>query len=283
MVDLVLFHARITMSTTPVSPSLYVISTPIGHPDDITLRALRLLREVRLIAATDVRGVTALLKRYDIAINDGKAVVPCDDYQTIFDVLHQNPVALVTPMGTPGIMDNQGAALIREAIKRGVRVEPIPGASALIPALVASGLATDNFTFVGELAPEDVAHYAHERMTMIAYVDDDRLDALFAALAATFGGSHPVSAAIGLSTPYERILRGTVAELRAHFAEHEPEMALTLVIGGVPESAEAWDEARVRAALEARLDAGDSLSYAAKAVAAESGWRKSDVYELGKK
>lgn len=274
------------MSTTPATPSLYVISTPIGHPDDITFRALRLLREVRLIAATDVPGVTLLLRRYDIPLEDGKTIVPCDDNQTIFAALDAGSVALVAPMGTPGIDEALGAALIREAIGRGGRVEPIPGASALIPALVASGLATDNFKFVGELRPEDVGRYADERMTMVATVvdvNDDRLDALFTALAATFGDSHPVSAAIELSTPYENILRGTVADLRAHFAEHEPEMALTLVIGGVPEQIETWDEARVRAALQTRLDAGDSLSYAAKAVASESGWRKSDVYELGKK
>lgn len=259
-------------------PSLYVISTPIGRPDDITLRALRLLRESRLIAATNVPGVTALLNRYDVA----NGVIPCDDYAAIFTALTEGAVALVGTMGTPGLMDEQGAALIREAVRRGVRVEPIPGASALIPALVASGLATDNFVFVGELAPEAVKHYAQERMTMVAYVDDDRLDELFAALAATFGDSHPVCAAIGLSTHVEDIRRGTVSDLRAHFAENEPAAALTLVIGGVPERVENWDEARVRAALQARLDAGDSLSYAAKTVATESGWKKSAVYELGK-
>lgn len=277
------------MSATRATPSLYVISTPIGHPDDITLRALRLLREVRLIAATDVRGVTALLKRYDIAVNNGRAIVPCDDYQAIFGELHEDAVALVAPMGTPGIEDlgsSDAATLIREAITRGVRVEPIPGASGLIPALVASGLATDSFIYLGELTPDMVARYTHERLTMVAmipHVADARLAALFTALTATFGDAHPISAVFGLSTPDERIIRGTVADLRAQLAEDAPKTAFTLAIAGVPESAETWDEARVRAALQARLDAGDSLSYAAKAVASESGWRKSDVYELGKK
>jgi 16S rRNA (cytidine1402-2'-O)-methyltransferase len=117
---------------------------------------------------------------------------------------------------------------------------------------------------------------------MIAYIDDDRLDALFDALAATFGDSHPVCAAVGLSTHVEDIRRGTVGDLRTYFAENEPAAALTLVIGGVPERVENWDETQVRAALQARLDAGDSLSYAAKAVATESGWKKSEIYELGK-
>lgn len=261
---------------------LHIISTPIGNPDDITLRALRLLREAALIAAAEVAGVQALLRHYEI----DQTVISCDDFATIFTTLERGNVALTTPAGTPGIADPEAVEetrLIREAIKRGVRVEPIPGASALIPALIASGLPSDSFVFIGTFTPEILAQYAQERATMVGYVEHGHLLEVLRAIQTQFGDDHPVSAAVDVSKPSQDMRRGTVSELRAHFTAHPVNGAVTLALGGVPEYADEWDEQRVRTALQTRLKAGDSLSYAAKMVAAESGWKKGDVYELGKK
>lgn len=268
--------------------TLYIVPTPIGNLEDITLRALRILREVTLIAAEDTRTTRPLLRHYGIG-------TPLTSYhehnklgklEAIFGALAGGDVALVSDAGTPGISD-PGYELIAEAIRRGVRVEPLPGANAILTALVGSGLPTDGFVYLGFLPRKAKARrellrsIAGERRTLIAYESPNRLLDALRDIRAALGG-RPVCVARELSKLYEEFVRGTVDEALAHFEHNAPRGEITLVIGGaVAEAAAVWSAARVQAALFARLDRGEALSQAAKAVAAESGWERRAVYTLG--
>ncbi|MDX1995983.1 MAG: 16S rRNA (cytidine(1402)-2'-O)-methyltransferase [bacterium] len=263
--------------------------TPIGNLEDITLRALRVLREVALIAAEDTRTTRVLLAHYEIttpltSYHEHNKLTKLD---AVMDALATGDVALVSDAGTPGISD-PGYELIREAIGRGIRVEPLPGANAVLPALVGSGLPTDSFLYVGFLPRKagalraDLEALKDEPRTLIAYESPNRLVETLEAVEAAFGSERQVCVARELSKLYEEFQRGTVRDVLAHFRETPPRGEITLVIGGkLPEAPITWGEDRVRAALYARLDAGEPLSSAAKAVAAESGWERRAIYAMG--
>jgi 16S rRNA (cytidine1402-2'-O)-methyltransferase len=268
--------------------TLYLVPTPIGNLEDITLRALRVLREVSLIAAEDTRTTRVLLDHFDIhtpltSYHEHNELTKLD---RIFDALAQGDVALVSDAGTPGISD-PGALLIRAAVERGVRVEPLPGACAAITALVASGLPTDGFVFAGfpprkaSALSDFLVRLAHEPRTLVLYESPNRLTDTLAALAETFG-ARPVCVARELSKLHEEFVRGTAAEALAHFQARAPRGEIVIVVGGAPPQPDAaWDEARVLTALQTRLDAGEPLGAAAKAVALASGWERKAVYALG--
>lgn len=265
--------------------TLYIVPTPIGNLEDMTLRALRILKEVRLIAAEDTRTSRVLLEHFGIK-------TPMTSYhehnkmgklEAIFSALETGDVALISDAGTPGISD-PGYELITAAIARGIRVVPLPGANAAIAALVASGLPTDGFVYLGFLPKKDkalrdfLASVAGERRTLVAYENPYRLrDALSAIIAVL--GDRPVCVAREISKYYEEFFRGTASAALAHFIDQNPRGEITLVIGGATEAGR-WSEAQVRSALSARLAAGESRSQAAKLIAVESGWRKSEVYAL---
>lgn len=268
--------------------TLFVVPTPIGNLEDITLRGLRVLREVTLIAAEDTRTTGQLLRHFDIT-------TPLTSYhehnklsklEAIFGALETGDVALVSDAGTPGISD-PGFELVQAAIARGFRVEPLPGANAILPALVGSGLPSDSFVYVGFL-PRKAAARAQfltglldETRTVIAYESPNRLtDTLQAVIDAL--GDRPVCVAREISKLYEEFQRGPASVVLAHFLAHPARGEITLVIGGrLAQDGEIWEEARVRQALQARIVGGESLSSAAKAVAALAGWNKRDVYALG--
>ncbi|MBL8154152.1 MAG: 16S rRNA (cytidine(1402)-2'-O)-methyltransferase [Anaerolineae bacterium] len=269
-------------------PPLYVVPTPIGNLEDITLRALRLLREVTLIAAEDTRTTRVLLQHYQIttpltSYHEHNKLARLD---AIFRALENGDVALVSDAGTPGVSD-PGYELVAEAITRGIRVEVLPGANAILPALVGSGLPTDRFTFLGFLPRREKAlrefieSVRAERGTLIAYESPNRLVETLETLRALLGDRR-VCVARELSKKFETFERGTLGEIIARFREQLPRGEITLVIAGAAEDAPAeWDAERVRAALHERLAAGEPLSSAARAVAAESGWNRRDVYDLG--
>lgn len=265
--------------------TLYIVPTPIGNLEDITLRALRILREAALIAAEDTRTSRVLLDHYEIK-------TPLTSYhehnkltklEAILDALQSGDVALISDAGTPGISD-PGYELIREAIARGVRVEPLPGPNAVITALVASGLPTDSFIYLGFLPRKKLTAFFEalkdEPRTMIAYESPNRLLDALEAVRDALGADRAVCVARELSKKFEEFVRGSADEVIAHFTQHAPRGEITLVIGGAVHVETVWDEAQVRAALRARLAAGESRSAAAKAVAQESGWRKGDIYAL---
>jgi 16S rRNA (cytidine1402-2'-O)-methyltransferase len=268
--------------------TLYIVPTPIGNLEDITLRALRVLREVALIAAEDTRATRILLQHYDIhtpltSYHEHNKIAKLD---AVFEALSTGDVALVSDAGTPGISD-PGYELIQTAIQQGYRVEPLPGANALIPALVASGLPTDGFVYLGFLPKKDSARreflmdVSRERRTLIAYESPHRLVEALQAIEKILG-NRQVCVAREISKIYEEFFRGKISDAVHHYQQSPPRGEIVLLIGGAPaEERAVWDEAQVQKALYDRLARGDSLAQASKAIASESGWDRRAVYALG--
>lgn len=265
---------------------LYLVATPIGNLEDLTQRALRVLREVDLIAAEDTRQTRKLLDHYRIE-------TPLISYhehnklkrlERLRQALEKGDVAMVSDAGTPGLSD-PGYLLVRYALDAGYQVSPIPGPSAPIAALVASGLPTDSFIFVGYLPRRRVERLrmvkelSQERRTMLAFEVPHRLLRSLEDMEATFGGGRPIVVCRELTKVHEEILRGTLSEIREHFTEVAPRGEFTLVIGGVT-GGERWDKALVKRALDERMARGLNPSEAAREVAAESGWPRREVYRL---
>lgn len=267
---------------------LYLVPTPIGNLEDITLRALRILKEARLIAAEDTRTTRVLLQHYAISTpltsyHEHNKLVKLD---AIFEALDNGDVALVSDAGTPGISD-PGYELIGEAIRRGITVTPLPGASAVITALVASGLPTDEFTFLGFAPRKDKARqalfqqYAHVRGTLILYESPNRLTDTLEAVIAVLGSDRRVVVARELSKLYEEFQRGGAADILAHFQATAPRGEIVLLIAPAPPvEAATWAEEEIRAALREQFENGASVRDASSAVAQASGWDRRAVYAL---
>ncbi len=266
--------------------TLYLVATPIGNLEDITLRALRVLGEVGLIGAEDTRQTRKLLDRYQIAA----PVVSYHEHNKqvrldrMLRALSDGDVALVSDAGTPGLSD-PGYELVQAAVSGGHRVVPIPGPSAPMAALVASGLPTDAFIFLGYLPrrPAErrqlLERLAREPRTMLAFEAPHRLRATLHDLEDAFGPGRPMAVARELTKVHEEICRGDVRQVRSRFEAEAPRGELTLVIGGAQAEA-AWDELSVRAAIAANLRSGMSRTDAARAVAGQAGWPRREVYRL---
>ncbi|OQY21318.1 MAG: 16S rRNA (cytidine(1402)-2'-O)-methyltransferase [Anaerolineaceae bacterium 4572_32.2] len=268
--------------------ALYLVGTPIGNLEDITLRALRILEEVDLIAAEDTRRARILTQRYEIetpvtSYFEGNKITKLE---TVLRALGTGDVALISEAGMPGLSD-PGYELVCAAIERGYPVTPIPGPSAPVVALVVSGLPSDSFLYLGFLPRRRnerrklLTEAASERRTLIAFESPHRLRKSLADFEAVLG-DRPLAVCRELTKLHEEIWRGSIAEARAHFDEVEPRGEFTLVIGGAPEGErEHWDERQVRAALDDLLAQGVRRSVAARRVAAISGWGRREVYRLG--
>lgn len=215
-------------------PALYVISTPIGNLEDISLRALRLLREVKLIAAEDTRTTRRLLTAYDIK-------TPLTSYHEhskrakldyLLDYLETEDLALVSEAGMPGLSD-PGYELIVSAIERGISVVPVPGASAVITALVVSGLPTDQFVYVGFLPRRKgqrqrlLNSIAEERRTIVAFETRHRLTEVLNEIEEILGDRR-LCVCRELTKVHEEIFRGRVSQAREHFAEPRGEFSLVI-------------------------------------------------------
>lgn len=267
--------------------TLYVVPTPIGNLEDITLRALRVLREVALIAAEDTRTTRVLLDHYEIrtqmtSYHEHNKLTKLD---AIYDALAVGDVALVSDAGTPGVSD-PGYELIQGALARGIVVVPLPGANAVITALVGSGLPPDSFVYLGFLPKKDKARrdlletLRDEPRTLVAYENPYRVGDTLRAVADVLGADRPVCVAREMTKLFEEFYRDGAANAAARYDAEPPKGEVTLVIAGATTDDQTWDTARVRLALRARLDAGESLNRAAKAVAKASGWNKREVYDL---
>ncbi len=271
-----------------VSGTLYVVATPIGNLEDITLRALRVLKEVALIAAEDTRTTRKLLNHYAIQ-------TPLTSYhehtspkkeQALLDRLAHEDIALVSEAGMPGISD-PGARLIRQAIERGYPVVPVPGPSAVITALAVAGLPTDTFLYLGFL-PRDatdrqacLARVAALPHTLVLFESPHRLRASLQDLAEHLGAGRRVALCRELTKRYEEIWRGTLAEAVQLWTTREPRGEYTLVIEGASgEAPRVWTAEQVRALLAERKAAGERAKAAVKEVAELAGWPKRDVYQL---
>ena len=267
--------------------TLYLVGTPIGNLEDITLRALRVLGEVALIAAEDTRRARILTRHYEIetpvtSYFEGNKLTKLE---TVLGALDEGDVALISEAGMPGLSD-PGYELIHAAIERDHPVVPIPGPSAPVTALVASDLPSDSFLFLGFLPRrrsarrELLAEIAGERRTLIAFEAPHRLRKSLADLEAMLG-DRPLTVCRELTKLHEEVWRGTITGARAHFDEVEPRGEFTLVIGGAPGKCERWNETQVRAALDELLAQGTRRPDAARRIAAASGWSRAEIYRLG--
>ncbi len=266
---------------------LYVVATPIGNLEDVTLRALRILREVQLIAAEDTRTTAKLLARYEIhtpmvSFFEHNEWVREDE---ILQALETQDVALVSEAGMPTISD-PGYRLVRAAIARGFHIVPVPGASAVLAALAVSGLATDSFLFLGFLPRRAAARkrllatVSEESRTIICFEAPHRLLRTLQDILQTLG-DREVAIACELTKMYESVWRGLVSAAVAHFQEQPPRGEYTLVLAGAPEpQEEPWEETRVRQALSQLIAGGLSRRDAAAQVSSTANWPKRDVYRL---
>lgn len=273
--------------------TLYLVGTPIGNLEDMSMRALRVLREVALIAAEDTRQTRKLLSHFDIH-------TPLVSYhehnqRTAGPALIQRlaageNVALVTDAGMPAISD-PGEQLVRLAVEAGIPVIPVPGPTAFVTALVVSGLPTDRFVFEGFLPTKKkerqaaLADLKRERRTWILYEAPHRLLNTLQDLDRELG-SRRMAAARELTKVFEEVVRGTPRELLAHFQQHPPKGEFVLVVEGAageipadgkaegPASVE--DLARAVAELESQ---GMDRKAAMRQVAANTGRSRREVYQ----
>ncbi|MGD8998554.1 MAG: 16S rRNA (cytidine(1402)-2'-O)-methyltransferase [Anaerolineae bacterium] len=265
---------------------LYVVGTPIGNLEDISLRALRVLREVSLIAAEDTRRARVLIEHYEIdtpttSYFEGNKLTKLD---TVLAALAEGDVALISEAGMPGLSD-PGYELVRTAIDRGYSVVPIPGPTAPVTALVVSGLPTDSFLFLGYLPRRRsrrrrlLESLTREQHTLIAFEAPHRLRESLADILAVLG-DRPLALCREMTKLHEEIWRGTVSQALAARDEQDPRGEFTIVIGGATEEQQRWDAEQVRAALEDLLAQGIRRPDAARQVAELSGWDRGAVYKL---
>lgn len=221
---------------------LYVVPTPVGNMEDMTLRAVRILKEADLVLAEDTRTTGILLKHYDIR-NHLSSHHKFNEHGTSAAVVRRllagETVALVSDAGTPGISD-PGFYLVREAVRAGVDVQCLPGPTAFVPALVASGLPCDRFAFEGFLPMKKgrqsrLNALASEERTMVFYESPYRLRKTLEQFAAVFGPERAACVCREISKLHEESVRGTLAELQAHFAENEPRGEIVVIVAGSDE------------------------------------------------
>jgi 16S rRNA (cytidine1402-2'-O)-methyltransferase len=264
--------------------TLFLIATPIGNLEDITLRAIRLLRQVDLVAAEDTRHTGRLLSHIEaetpqISYHDRNKLTRLD---VVLRALESGDVALVSDAGTPGLSD-PGYRLVQAAIANGFPVVPVPGPSALTAAVVASGLPTDSFIYVGFPPRQSAARrrllseLSDQRRTLVLFETAKRLAATLADIQAVLG-DREIAVARELTKLHEEIWRGRVSGARDHFSA-DVRGEITLVIAGADEP-EPWDENRVRKWLEHLLEQGKTTREAVKETTRVSGWSRRQVYQL---
>lgn len=266
--------------------TLFLVATPIGNLDDTSARAIRVLSEVKLIAAEDTRHTAKLLNHFGIQ-------TPTTSYfdhnkqkklDTVLTALERGDVALVSDAGTPGLND-PGFLLVRAAIDAGHIVSPVPGPSASIAALVVSGLPTDQFLYLGYLprkqgdrqrALQEVNDLPY---TLIFFETPHRLSDSLEDLEAVLGDRH-IAVASELTKMYEEVFRGTISEVRQYFAQVPARGEYTFVIAGKTKGTRRWDEEELLAALKKQLEGDTPPSEIARQVAELSGWPRRKVYKI---
>lgn len=264
---------------------LYLVATPIGNLDDISARALRVLREVGLIAAEDTRQTAKLLQHYDIH-------TPCLSYhehnklvrlERVLEALQAGDIALVSDAGTPALND-PGVELVQAVIASGHKVSPIPGACAPIAALVASGLPTGAFLYLGYLPrkqPERrrlLQGVSGLPYTLIFLEAPHRVLGSLADLEAELG-ERQIAIGREMTKLHEEIFRGSLTEARQHFTQESPRGEFTLVVAGRPVQKFRWTEEQLRAELTASLQRGEAASPASARLASSSGWSRREIYQ----
>jgi 16S rRNA (cytidine1402-2'-O)-methyltransferase len=281
----------------PLSPGLYVVATPIGNLEDITLRALRVLRTAELIACEDTRHTQKLLNHFEIK-------TPTQSYHEHNEAARAQElaakieggarIALVSDAGMPGVSD-PGERVIRAALDRGLKVIVVPGPSALISALVASGLPTESFRFVGFLPPRSgerrtaLEELRDARETLICYEAPHRIIEMLADLEHTFGKERRIALARELTKMHEEFLRGSIAEIARELRQREAVKGeITVIVEGHRTEGSAGAARSTVVDRIRELTAGDAVDEKAalKQAAKEFGMSRSEAYrewQRGKK
>ena len=218
---------------------LYIVPTPIGNLDDMTFRAIQVLKNADLILAEDTRTSSVLLHHFDIHTPLSSFHMH-NEHEKLNNIIAQledgKKIALISDAGTPGISD-PGFLLSRECRRNDIKVECLPGATAFVPALVASGLPADRFTFEGFLPPKKgratrLAQLAEDSRTVIIYESPRRLPRTLSQLAETFGEDRNAAVAREISKMHETIHRDTLGNLRNYFSTNAPKGEIVIVIEG---------------------------------------------------
>ncbi len=278
------FIAGTTFPAPPLAPGLYVVATPIGNLRDITIRALETLAAASVILCEDTRMSARLLDHYGIrgrriALHEHNERAKADDI--VRRIAGGDAIALISDAGTP-LLSDPGFPLIRAMAEAGQPVYPIPGASALLSALVIAGLPTDAFAFHGFLPPKAGARanalkaLSDSRETLVFYESPRRLDDTLAAMAELWG-TRQAAVALELTKRFERVHRGTLPELAEQFANAETKGEAVIVVAGAAEAA-APDAADWQAAL-AEAMADQPLRVAVDAVTERFGLKRKEVYD----
>jgi 16S rRNA (cytidine1402-2'-O)-methyltransferase len=278
------FIAGQSFAAPPLPPGLYVVATPIGNLRDITIRALETLAAVDAVLCEDTRMSARLLDHYGIkgrriALHEHNERAKADDI--VARIAAGQSFALISDAGTP-LLSDPGFPLIRALAEAELPVFAIPGASALLSALVVAGLPTDAFAFHGFLPAKAGARanalkaLADSRETLVFYESPRRLDDTIAAMALAFGPDRPAAVALELTKRFERVHRGTLAELAAEFSDAETKGEAVIVVSGAPTTtpdAADWTEALTQALHDQPLRA------AVDAITEQFGLKRKQVYD----
>lgn len=266
--------------------TLYLVATPIGNLEDISFRALRVLKEAQLIAAEDTRHTSKLLNHFGIK----KPLTSYHEHNKeskinqILSSLEAGDVALVSDAGTPGLND-PGYELVKAVLDAGYQASPVPGPSAPIAALVASGLPADRFLYLGYLPRKRVdrkralAGVADLPYTLVFLETPHRLIQALEDLEHVLGDRR-IAVARELTKVYEEIVRGRISEVHSHFLTLPPRGEITLVVEGATPQEDRWEEENLRLAIEEQLLSGESPSRIAGELASRSGWDRREIYRM---
>jgi 16S rRNA (cytidine1402-2'-O)-methyltransferase len=222
-----------------LNTQLYIIPTPIGNLEDITLRALRILKEVDVVLAEDTRTSSKLFQHFEISTSL-RAFHKDNEHKILHNIIEQlkqgTKMALISDAGTPGISD-PGFLLVRECLREGIEVETLPGATAFVPALVNSGLPCDKFVFEGFLPHKKgrqtrLKLLAEDERTIVFYESPHRIEKTLEQLVEFFGAERQCSLAREISKLFEEHLRGTLQEVLIKVKQNPPKGEIVLIVAG---------------------------------------------------
>ncbi|MEA5471886.1 16S rRNA (cytidine(1402)-2'-O)-methyltransferase [Spirulina sp. 06S082] len=267
---------------------LYLVGTPIGNLEDMTFRGVRILQEVDLIAAEDTRHTGKLLKHFQIQTPQ-ISYHEHNKHKRLTELIQRlqsgEAIALVTDAGMPGISD-PGYELVKACRENNLPVVPIPGVSAGITALVASGLQCDRFVFEGFLPTQAKAKgdrltsLQAESRTLVLYEAPHRLLSLLQDLAATLGGDRPIVLARELTKLHEEFWQGSIKAAIAHYSQRPPKGEFTLVIAGISQNPTTLTETEIAAELQQLLEEGMSRSQASRHLAQSTDISRRHIYQI---
>ncbi|MBT9316745.1 16S rRNA (cytidine(1402)-2'-O)-methyltransferase [Leptothoe spongobia] len=277
-----------SLTTPQTAGILYLVATPIGNLEDITFRAVRMLKEANLIAAEDTRHTGKLLHHFQIETpqisyheHNAQTRIP----QLIEKLQTGQTIALVSDAGMPGISD-PGYELVCACADAGIIISPIPGPAAVISAIAASALPSDRFTFEGflpvkgKVRTERLTQFATEPRTIVLYESPHRLLKTLTDLQTHLGDDRQVTVARELTKRYEEFWRGTVGEAIEHFKVTEPRGEFTIAIAGHTPTPQTISEADLLQQLATLINHGISPSKASRQLAQKTGLSKREIYQL---